>query len=391
MGERPLFRQVANAALALAERRPARGAARLRALAAAAPDRDVQAALTTLIESCLAEARLSALGRTALLWDLRQRLYIIETFQLREAADPAIVGASLAPPLVVSGMPRSGTTFLHRLLAADPEAAAPRLWETLSPCPSPTGPDRRRAQAAWQIRGFNRLAPAVARMHPMDADTPQECTEITACVFRSLRFETLYDIPSYKAWLAAEGHEAAYEFHRRFLQHLQAGRGTPPGHWVLKSPDHVFALDALRRTYPGVRLVFLHRAPAAVLGSVACLTEALRAPFCRGTNRAAIGRQVLADWRRGANILVREAANPAVLHLNFAALTHAPLAAVARIYDHFGMALSPAAERAMEALVRAAPDGGYGDHPYDAGDFGISELEIACAFRNYMETFLQAS
>src|SRR5208337_341980 len=144
------------------------------------------------------------------------------------------------------------------------------------------------------------LAPAFQALHPLEAISPQECSEITAHVFRSLRFDTNYHIPSYRAWLDADpvGHLPAYQFHRRFLQHLQhqAGPRASPPRWVLKCPDHLFALEAIRAVYPDARLVFVHRDPVKVLLSVARLTEVLRRPFTRDLDPRTIGRDESARW-----------------------------------------------------------------------------------------------
>src|SRR5262249_14838948 len=134
----------------------------------------------------------------------------------------------------------------------------------------------------------------------------QECSEITAHVFASLRFDSTYDVPSYRKWLDETGHLDAYRFHRRFLHHLpyqtEAGR-----RWVLKCPDHLFALDALRSAYPGAGLVVVHRAPLAVLLSVARLTESLRRPFTRSTDKAEIGRQDSDRWLTATELMIAAA------------------------------------------------------------------------------------
>ena len=138
------------------------------------------------------------------------------------------------------------------------------------------------------MRAFERLAPEFRGLHPLDATSPQECSEITAHVFRSLRFDTTYRIPTYRHWLDQASHVPAYRFHRRFLQHLQ--HQAPGGRWVVKCPEHLFALDAIRAVYPDARLVFVHRDPVKVLLSVAKLTEVLRRPFTRRLDRREIGR-----------------------------------------------------------------------------------------------------
>src|SRR5208282_5020623 len=158
------------------------------------------------------------------------------------------------------------------------------------------------AQVTRQLRAFERLAPQFHGLHPLSATSPQECSEITAHVFRSLRFDTTYKVPSYRTWLDGAEHVPAYRFHRRFLQHLQfqdVSTGARPGRWVLKCPDHVFALDAIRTVYPNARLVFVHRDPVNVLLSVAQLTEVVRAPFTRRLDPIEIGRDESARWLEG--------------------------------------------------------------------------------------------
>src|SRR5262249_8838494 len=155
---------------------------------------------------------------------------------------------------------------------------------------------------ARQFAAFLRIAPELPSLHPLAADDSQECIEITGQVMRSMRFDTTHYVPTYQRWLDAEGHREAYHFHKRFLQHLQHQNGS--GRWVLKSPDHIFALDALLDVYPDARLVFVHRDPLRVLSSVAKLTEILRQPFTREVDRLQIGRQVSERWRQGAKLLI---------------------------------------------------------------------------------------
>ena len=162
--------------------------------------------------------------------------------------------------------------------------------------------DARPARVARQLRAFERLAPEFRALHPLDATSPQECSEITAHVFRSLRFDTTYRIPSYRHWLDQAGHLPAYRFHRRFLQHLQ--HQAPGGRWVVKCPDHLFALDAIRAVYPDARLVFVHRDPVKVLLSVAKLTEVVRRPFTRRLDPHEIGRQESARWLDGTQRMI---------------------------------------------------------------------------------------
>jgi hypothetical protein len=347
--------------------------------------------LGILLRACMEEAALTTIGRLGLRWDVLRLLGNLRRFSAEEARSPAILQEPIEAPLFITGLPRSGTSFLHRMLAADPGAAAPLVWQTIHPYPDPRAHrDRRPAQVDWMLRGFAWFAPAVRNVHPLDSRSPQECTEITAQAFQSLRFETLYNVPSYKAWLRARGHEAAYRFHRRFLQHLQH-QGLRR-RWVLKSPDHVFALPALRAAYPDARVVFLHRDPLRVLPSVAQLTEILRAPFTRRADRLAIGRAVLEVWGQGAAILAQQVRTPLfpperTLHLRYRDLVQRPVETVQRLYRHFGLPLDPAALAAMQLGVAAMPRGGYGDNHYTFAAHGIDPDDVRARFADYVSLF----
>jgi hypothetical protein len=228
-------------------------------------------------------------------------------------------------------------------------------------------------------------------VHPIDAESPQECTEITAHVFRSFRFETTHDLPGYRAWLRAADHAPAYRFHRRFLQHLQHTDGRAR-RFVVKCPDHVFTLAALKRVYPDARLIVLHRDPVEVLASVAGLTAILRRPFSAAVDRAAIGRQVLADWVAGAEAMLRADAEglfPAaqVAHLRFRDLTADPVATLAAVYERFGLPLGAEARARMARRVAGEPRGGYGGVTHRLEDYGIDAAAARPRFRDYAGHF----
>ena len=221
----------------------------------------------------------------------------------------------------------------------------------------------------------------------MTADSPQECTDITAHVFQSLRFDTIYRIPSYRDWLDCHGHHSAYRFHRRFLQHLDAQ--DPSGRrWVLKCPDHVFALDALRDAYPDARIVMVHRDPMSVLASVAKLTEILRGPFSRHLDRVQIGREVSERWAQGAELMMATHAHDrTILHVRYPELMNDPLHLVRRLYAHWGMTLSAQAIERMAESVRKSPRGGYAVHRHSLEAYGLAAPALRERFQPYMDLF----
>ncbi len=394
MQGRPLLGQAAELAACLSGRNWPGDAADVIAAAtggAGLPGEAIEAPLDALLRAAAGEADLSAIGRLGLRWDLQRLLRNLGRLRAEEARDPAILDETLDAPIIITGLPRSGSSFFHRLLLSDPAAVAPRVWQTIHPYPDPHARhDRRLVRVERQLRHFARFAPALRNVHPLTANSPQECTEITAQVFQSLRFETIYDVPSYKAWLAEHGHLAAYRFHRRFLQHLQ--HQGQRGRWVLKCPDHVFALPALRAAYPDARLVFLHRDPLHVLPSVAQLTEILRGPFTRRLDRRSIGRMVVEDWVRGAALMVAEARAPTfpaaqVLHLRYRDVVQRPIETAERLYRHFGLRLTEAARTAMQQMIAAAPRGGYAENHYSFAAHGIDPEELRERFADYVHLF----
>jgi Sulfotransferase family len=349
--------------------------------------------LHNFLHACFKEADLSAFGRFATRWDIVRFLSNLLRLHDEESQAPEILSQPVAKPIFVSGLPRSGTTFLHSLLAEDPANLAPRVWQLIHPYPprnSSPRRDRRRRRVARQLRLFGLLAPDFRRMHPIDAESPQECSEITAHVFASLRFDTTYRIPSYRRWLDDAGHLDAYRFHKRFLQHLQHQAGGS-GRWVLKCPDHVFALAAIRAVYPDARLVFVHRDPLAVLLSVARLTETLRRPFTRSIDRAEIGRQDSDRWLAASELMIAAAqqqsfAEP-IFHVHYLELINDPVGTVDALYRHFGEDLQPDAAGRIGRLVEAKPNGGYGAHHSRLEDYGLDAALEGERYARYMAHF----
>ena len=350
-------------------------------------------ALQRLLESYNKEANLSALGKRTARWDVLRFLSNLLLLARAEACDPTIREQHIREPIFITGLPRSATTFLHNLFCQDSASHYVRCWETIYPYAERSGPvadgDARAAKVDRHLRAFSWIAPEVGLIHPMTARSPQECTEITAHVFRSLRFDTTHNVPGYQSWLDAAGHREAYAFHRRFLQHLQRRRG--PGRWILKTPDHVFALDAIREIYPDARFIFMHRDPLEVLPSVAELTEVLRRPFTRALDRRQIGRQVTTRWAHGAEILIREAEKfpdcAQVAHLEFRAFVENPVRSVAALYDRFGLPFTDVLAEQMHRFIAAWPNGGYRRDKTLLEEYGLSPESERYRYQGYMAHF----
>jgi hypothetical protein len=349
--------------------------------------------LQVFLRACAEEADLSLFGRLGTRWDIERLLSNLLRLRDEELRSPEILDEPIVRPIFITGLPRSGTTFLHQLLTADEGNLVPRVWQLIHPYLTrrdQAGGDRRRLRVARQLRMFQLLSPRFHQMHPIGADSPQECSEITAHIFASPRFDTTYNVPSYRRWLDGMGHLGALHFHKRFLQHLQHQSGRH-GRWVLKCPDHVFALAEIRAVYPDARFVFVHRHPLRVLASVARLTEVLRRPFTRHIDRVALGHQECERWSLGAELMVRAAdeepfAKP-IFHIHYNDLVSGPVASVEKLYRHFGLTLAPSVASNIARSVKANPNGGYGINRYRFDEYGIDVNQTRERFACYTARF----
>lgn len=348
--------------------------------------------LTRLLHALSTESHLSVVGRSATRWDVVRFLSNLLLIQDAFSRQPDIATAPIRQPIFITGLPRSGTTFLHRLMVTDPANRAPAVWETIFPSPSAGSREQRIARVDKQLKAFAWLAPEFPALHPLNATSPQECSEITAHVFRSLRFDTTYHIPSYRAWLDADvaHHLPAYRFHKRFLQFLQHQDGRE-SRWVLKCPEHLFALPVIRAVYPDARLVFVHRDPVKVLLSQAQLTEVLRRPFTRHVDPLALGPLETRRWLDGAQRMM-DAGDDAgfvepVCHVHHIDLVSDPVSTVEGVYRHFGLPFESRTAAAIDSYVAAKPKGGYGDHQYSFETHGLDEARERSKFRPYMMRF----
>src|SRR6266568_3089429 len=314
---------------------------------------DFLEALSRLLESCYREARLNLIGkialRTNILHTLSSRLLMERDRQLY----PNIRRQEIREPLFIIGLPRSGTTLLHILLAADPEHRSPLMWEVMTPSPPTLNDEKRRIRRATQsCNYFNWLAPTFRYVHAVGAELPQECVGLMTPTFLSDQFDTMYYVSSYRAWFFQRDLRPVYEYHRRFLQHLNFRR--PAHRWILKAPTHMFAVPALLSVYPDALFVQTHRTPVDAMASVSSLVTILRSAFSDVVDPFIVSREAIDYWSETMDKFLRERdrlANNRICDVDYHEISRDPIAAVRRIYDRFGWSLSREAEQRMRVLV----------------------------------------
>ena len=346
--------------------------------------------LSRLIASSASEARLNVFGRCALVQDILQLL--INRLQIRRDQEkwPRIGAEAIVAPIFIVGLPRTGTTLLHGLLAQDHDSVrAPATWEVMFPSPPQSfGENRRIGRAERRLACFDLLAPEFRKIHPMSALFPQECIAIMSHSFMSDQFCSMYDIPAYQSWLLRQDMEPAYKFHKQFLQHLQYG--SPPRRFVLKAPVHMPTMETLFKTYPDALVVQTHREPLEVLPSAASLTTVLRSIFSDDVDPAAIGLEVTMYWENALEKLL-EARGGTRSHtffdVDYSDLIRDPIAVVRGIYSRLEIGLSPAVELRMRAFLKSHSPARHGRHSYSLAEFEMDPELLSERFSSYRARF----
>jgi hypothetical protein len=352
-----------------------------------------QSGLQRLTDGFVGEARLSAVGveiaHLDIMRALKNRLDVVAW----RKEHPEVAREPVTAPIVIVGQPRTGTTILYDLLAQDPDLRAPLTWEVDAPCPVPQPDtyhtDPRIAQAQAGIELSEQIIPGFMAFHPMGALVGQECVRITASSFTSMIFSTQYRLPSYYRWLLYDAdHSGAYRFHRIFLQHLQSGVS---GQWLLKSPAHLWQLDALLAEYPDALIVQTHRDPLNVVSSIAALSHHLRRMATEESSIAECAAQSYEEIVVGLDreMALRDSgAVPAgrVIDVLFGDFMRDPLATIEDIYHRMGRELRPGAAHKMCEFLAAHPGDGGGSR-YTWSDTGLDAGEVRDRVRAYQDRY----
>jgi len=352
--------------------------------------------LTRLCDGLTSEARLSGLGVEIALGDITRSLVNRLQIMKWRRENPAVATQSVRRPIFIVGQPRTGTTILFDLLAQDPELRPPLTWEVDNPCPPPQlatyDVDPRIAETQASIEMSEQIVPGLLAFHPMGALVGQECVRITAGQFCSMIFSVQYRLPSYYRWLLYEAdHHPAYRYHRMFLQHLQSGVPGGAASWLLKSPAHLWQLDALVAEYPDALIVQTHRDPLNVISSISALTHHLRRlasddssiTDCAGQSC----EEIVVGLQRGMTLRDSKAlAGQDVVDVQFADFIRDPFATIRTLYAELGRELSPVAEANMRGFLAAHPGDGGGNR-YTWADTGLDAALVREQVRDYQQRF----
>jgi len=338
--------------------------------------------LGALCRSLNEELEFHALGRGYLYEQLVGLLATRLRLEALWAAHPEILDLPVERPIVIIGLPRSGTTILHRLLAHDPDKRSAPFWEQVMPLPlgDPTAaqpqPDPRIALVQRSIDTLYTMAPDLRQMHEVLVDEPDEDLSLLVFAFASLQFEWSYRVPGYSRFYQAADHREGYRYFRRVLQTLQWLRGGR--RWVLKAPQHLEQLGPLLAAFPDATLVQTHRDPVSAVISLSSLTTYGCRRYFDHPNPHAVGAHIAAIverlLRRGVDD--RPADDPRFVDIQFTDLLADPIGCVRRIYAAAGDDLSDAAAARMSAWIADNAQEKHGRHDYAAEDFGLDAADL---------------
>jgi hypothetical protein len=353
--------------------------------------------MSVFVKALDTEAGLNALGRLSNWNAIRQflvnRLLVVD--YLKQHPDAA--ADDVQAPIVICGLPRTGTTHLHNLMSADPQLRSLPWWEALEPVPplaeqggshSDVRDDPRWQRADAGLAGLNTVLPYQRRMHDMYTDHVHEEIHLLAIAGSSMLFDCAAPIPSWREWYKSTDQTPYYQWTKKILQVLQHQRG--PRRWVLKSPQHLEQFGCLNAVYPDGWFILTHRDPVSITASFCTMvTYSARMSQTR-VDPVRFGRywsEIIEDFLQAA-VDDREVL-PATrsLDLRFDDFMADDVAAVERIYEWCALPFTDDVRARMDAFMAEHPRGKWGNVEYHLEDFGLSVAERRSALAFYSERF----
>ncbi len=304
---------------------------------------------------------------------------------------PELLTRKIEKPVFVFGIPRTGTTLLSNLLACDPARRSALTWEIEDPVPPATTAtlksDPRAVAKLAEEKAMLAARPEMGKYYRNSAIYPNECMFFMMHDFKALAFESRGKLRNYRDWLFQTDMRSTYDYHKRFLQLLQA---DAPGVWNLKMPSHALWIDVLLQVYPDARLVWAHRDPFTAMGS-----------FCSIISMAHMGYmgRIDHDWL-GENCSFQSVEHlerimdardklgeARIADVQYADMTRDPIGTMRTLYSALGDAFTPEVEAAMQAWLNENPQGKFGRHEYNLAQYGLSVEGLSPRFERYLSRY----
>lgn len=347
--------------------------------------------LERLIRSINEEARLNPAGRfinrTRFLNLLSNRLRAEEFFKKH----PEILDQPLYPMFIITGLQRTGTTKLHRLLNADPANRVVKSWEAINPAPTNKQwrqKDKRIKEARISERALRLMAPGFFAIHPVEYLAPEEDVLLLDISFLSTTPEATMNVPSYSSWLQKTDQTPAYLYACKLLKFLQWQK--PARRWILKSPHHLEFLDIIKKIFGNVHIIWTHRDPKQSIPSFLSMVSHSRAIFSDHVTLHDVAKHWVnkSEYMLSRGIRFRKTnRNDALFSdIHYDNFIENPMEDLANLYRLNG-SLTADLKVLFEKANKENPQGKYGIHQYELADFGLTEEEINEKTKIYTDYF----
>ena len=355
--------------------------------------------LEKLLYSLQHEARLNDIGSAV----LRRRVVEVLATRLRLVEwlkrHPEIREEVIREPLVIVGLPRTGTTMLHRTIAADHRMFAPLWFETRFPCPAldwnPAGIDQRVIDGKAEMQAMLAANPDLLSVHPMDAMGPDEDIMLLEQSFYSFNIQSFARLPGFDAWIEAQDHTPGYEYLKLLLQFLQWQKkqtGQQAERWTIKAPHHLHYMDLVFKVFPDARVVLSHRDPVETIPSLASMISEIWVIYSDLADPVEAGRQWARKFARGMHhtMAVREKlGDERFLDVWFRDTVAEPLETIRKVYDFIGMNFTEEAGAEMRAWQNFNRRELRPAHNYTLDQFGFTESGLKQQFARYRAAFIE--
>ena len=305
---------------------------------------------------------------------------------------PELLKRPVERPVFVFGVPRTGTTLLSNLLAADPNRRSPLTWEIDDPVPPPTSAtlltDPRAQARLQQEKAMLAARPEMGKYYRNSAIYPNECMFFIHADFKALMWESRGVLPNYRDWLFKQADlTSTYEYHKRFLQLLQA---DAPGIWNLKQPSHALWIETLLKVYPDARLVWTHRDPLTATGSFCSLLSLSHNAFMGRVDAKWLGENCSYQAVEHANRIMDfrdKFGEDRVIDVHYADLMRRPIDTMRTLYKALGDDYTNEAETSMTNWLNDNPQDKFGRHEYKLAQYGLTPDQLRGAFERYSSRY----
>jgi hypothetical protein len=350
--------------------------------------------LGVLVDALNGEAQLSEMG--AGMTERRLTALLVDRLRLRklQAENPEILDVEVKVAAEICGLPRTGSTLLHRLLSASPQLTSTLSWECSYPLPFPgesPAAEVRKEKAKKMMDMFMELSPDFGDIHTVVWDGPEEDILLLDRTFTAMSFDSFYWLPTYGVWLRQYDQAPAYRELREWLQVLQWQDTSRAGKkWVLKSPHHLTAVDTTLEEFPDCKIVMTHRSPTSAVPSYASMVQAMTSQYSDKADPKKIGPYWSDRFREslGQFAKVRAARPDRFVDIPFKATVAQPLETVTALMADLGLPVNPDDTKAFEDYLEINRQEKHGSHSYTAEDFGLSTEQLEKDFAFYTEAYL---